>query len=517
MNSITYNLTGHILLKSEVKEKADKINTLVQKTEEKVLKSYKNVENLDFQGNYTLEDNKIIKVEITNNHVPSHMIFYRIRKGLAQTIGRKLHIGIDELVIDTLLIKFPLDQVPQDGEDITVPFIKSIKINEEEMACEIELEKIDSDFVISGSIERIMKRIEEKIALTYYEGKAEAHKIIYESGKKDISFDLDPTKEMVNKNWISRASTKGKWVYWAPAVAMFNAMEKIVIEHLLKPLNFQEVINSNIVSGEDVWLKTGHLGGMPMELYYVAEPATRNVKKWDTFVDKVKITQQVPYDELKKMVQLKPLKGLTYAQCPALYWTLKGKTIDENTFPIYIFERTNNSFRYEAGGRHGIERVDEFHRIEVVFIGKPETLINLHEEVLKKYRHIFNDILELEWRMATVTPFYQQQAGDIFDEDKADKDIKVGTIDYEAWLPYRGNRDESEWLEFQNISIVGEKYIDAFNIKHQKGDQLWSGCTGIGLERWIAVFLAQHGFDTDNWPEEFKKYLPEIPKPLKFL
>jgi len=119
--------------------------------------------------------------------------------------------------------------------------------------------------------------------------------------------------------------------------------------------------------------------------------------------------------------------------------------------------------------------------------------------------------------MATVTPFYQQQAGDIFDEDKADKDIKVGTIDYEAWLPYRGNRDESEWLEFQNISIVGEKYIDAFNIKHQKGDQLWSGCTGIGLERWIAVFLAQHGFDTDNWPEEFKKYLPEIPKPLKFL
>ena len=36
-------------------------------------------------------------------------------------------------------------------------------------------------------------------------------------------------------------------------------MEEIVVKELLAPLNFNEIINSNIVSGEDIWLKTGHL------------------------------------------------------------------------------------------------------------------------------------------------------------------------------------------------------------------------------------------------------------------
>ena len=129
-------------------------------------------------------------------------------------------------------------------------------------------------------------------------------------------------------------------------------------------------------------------------------------------------------------------------------------------------------------------------------------------------KYIFNGILEIEWRMASVTPFYMQQAGDIFKEGI--EEGQLGTIDYEAWLPYRGSREESEWLEFQNLSIVGEKYIKAFNIKHQKNNLLWSGCTGIGLERWVSVFLAQHGFNVEEWPKNFKNYLPEIPKPLKF-
>jgi seryl-tRNA synthetase len=105
-----------------------------------------------------------------------------------------------------------------------------------------------------------------------------------------------------------------------------------------------------------------------------------------------------------------------------------------------------------------------------------------------------------------------QQAGKIGDESTQE----TGTIDFEAYMPYRGNRKISEWLEFQNLSILGDKYIKAFNIKAQKSE-LWSGCSGIGLERWTAAFLAQKSLDPNNWPESFRKYLDKLPEGIEFL
>ena len=219
---------------------------------------------------------------------------------------------------------------------------------------------------------------------------------------------------------------------------------------------------------------------------------------------------EVPEEELKKNIK-PPKAGVCYAQCPNIYFSFSGKTISESSLPVLVFERTVPSDRYESGGRHGIERVDEFHRIEIVYIGTKEQLLELREKLIERYKHVFNNILELEWRMAQVTPFYMQQAGIAGHEEELSK----GTIDFEAWLPYRGDRSK-EWLEFQNISIVGDKYTRAFNIKGQRS-QLWSGCSGVGLERWVVAFLSQKGIDPEKWPPGFKKYLPQLPPMPEFL
>ena len=231
------------------------------------------------------------------------------------------------------------------------------------------------------------------------------------------------------------------------------------------------------------------------------------------FIDLAKITKEVPFEELKKNVT-PPVGGICYAQCPMIYWSFKGKTIAEKSLPVLVYEKTVVSARYESGGRHGIERVDEFHRIEPVYIGTREQLLSLKDKLIQRYKHVFNDIFDLEWRMAWVTPWYMQQAGEIDSEDTHPRD--TGTIDFEAYLPYRGSREKGEWLEFQNLSILGDKYVKAFNIKAQKS-MLWSGCSGIGLERWVVVFLAQKGLNPDKWPEGFRKYLDKIPEGIEFL
>jgi seryl-tRNA synthetase len=250
---------------------------------------------------------------------------------------------------------------------------------------------------------------------------------------------------------------------------------------------------------------------MPAEFYYVVEPCSRDVERWERFVDLTKITKEVPEEELQKNVSL-PQMGICYAQCPVIYWSFHGRTIADASLPILIYDKTAVSGRYESGGRHGIERVDEFHRIEPVYIGTREQLLDLREKLIDRYKHVFNDVFDLEWRMAHVSPWYMQQAGKISEE----REQETGTIDFEAYLPYRGERKDSEWLEFQNLSILGDKYIRAFNIKAQK-QELWSGCSGIGLERWAAVFLAQKGLDPKQWPEGFRKYLSKYPQGFEFL
>ncbi|UCD14631.1 MAG: hypothetical protein JSW60_04210 [Thermoplasmatales archaeon] len=447
---------------------------------------------------------KLHIVSGSNNRAHNHLP--RIKKAWNIKIGKKYHVsGGKGTKIEKYKIEFELEK--ESLKEITIPFAE-VKLKGKQAT--IILKDVTEEFLRRNYIDRMINLVREKVENQYYEGKGEFWKPIWQSPEKKPMWSKDPTEEMIKLGWIKQGPTKGKWFYRPQAVAILKAMEEIAIKEVLKPLGFQEIIASHVVPF-DIWLKTGHLEGMPGEFYYVAEPVTRDVEKWQRFIDLMKITKDVSFDELNKNLST-PQAGICYAQCPVIYWSFKGKTIAEKSLPVLVYDNTANSCRYESGGRHGIERVDEFHRIEPIYIGTREQLLDIRGKLLERYQHVFNDILDIEWRMAWVTPWYMKQAGKIGDTIKQD----TGTIDFEAYMPYRGSRRDSEWLEFQNLSILGDKYIKAFNIKAQKSE-LWSGCSGIGLERWASAFLAQKGLDPNKWPPRFKKHLKELPEGIEFL
>ncbi len=442
----------------------------------------------------------------------AHEALVRLRKGLAQTVGKSHKIGVRDFAIDTYEIIFHVERPVK--HSFTVPFAKALKFEGTEVT--LELVDVTREFLEENYIDRMIRLVREKVEHQYYEGKTEMHRVIYSSPEYEPAWTEDPSEVMVKEGWLKQGPTKGKWAFRPPAAAVLRAMERIAVEEVLVPLGFQEMMIPHHVSF-DVWLKSGHIHGVPNEIYYVAEPRTRDMAEWERFQDLVKITHKVPEAELAANLS-PPNAGICYAQCPNIYWSLQGKTIAEDDLPVLVFDRASVSNRYESGGRHGIERVDEFHRIEPVYVGTREQLLGMREKMLERYTNVFNDILELEWRYASVTPFYMAHSGmgDMAEEEEERGIPETGTLDFEAWLPYRGSRDESEWLEFQNLSIVGDKYTKSFTIKSQKSD-LWSGCSGIGLERWTAAFLAQKGLDPEKWPSGFKKYLPKLPKLTTFL
>jgi seryl-tRNA synthetase len=452
------------------------------------------------------EDRLSLTMESTG--VRPHQAALALLRRLGEELGRREKVGVRGLRVPRYRLEFDVDALPL--KPVELPLAHTLHF--EGTRARLEFLDLPEEALRDNWIDRAVSLVQEKVRKQHYAGKEQYWDLIRQSPARPMRFTEDPTEAMLARNWVRSGPTKGKWFLGPQAAHLLRTMERIARTEVLEPLGFREVVQPHHDSF-DILLKTGHLEGLPGEFYYVAEPKTRDPAAWEAFTDRVKITHHVPEEELARLVT-GPTAVSCYAQCPTIYWWLSGRTLGSASLPLKVYDRSAVSNRYESGGRHGLERVDEFHRIEPVYVGTKEQLLELRRQFEARYAHVFDDILELEWRTAWVTPFYLQQAGGVGVEDTGER-VK-GTIDFEAYLPYRGPRESAEWLEFQNLSIVGDKYTRAFTIKTQKGE-LWSGCSGIGLERWTTAFLAQKGLDPANWPSKFREHLGELPAEIQFL
>jgi seryl-tRNA synthetase len=452
---------------------------------------------------WKLEGNRIDLTIDSDRYVRAHDALLRLRRPLAELLGKQYRIGVRGFDVN----EFQIEVESERAISHKIPYVR-------EIICEDGLLKLDLDVGPNGSLkqseienripDRIVSLLEEKVQS--YGGKSEHWELLWESGEKEPRSNKDPTEEMVKSGWIKHGASRGQWIYGPQATHLFRTFEKIVLEEIIGPLGYREMIFPKLDTW-DVWKKSGHAQGVYPEIYFVCPPKTRDPAFWEEVMDYYKITHEVPLDLVKEKIDV-PIGGMCYAQCPTFWGFMQGTTLPSDELPIKVFDRSGTSHRYESGGIHGIERVDEFHRIEIVWLGTREQALSEAEKLKSCYKHIFEDILELRWRMAWVTPWFMAQEG----KTGLSEMSGAGTVDYEAVLPYNGN-----WIEFQNLSVNGEKYPKGFTVKAQSGDPLWSGCSGVGLERWASAFLSQKGLDPENWPEAFRKHFGEMPRGIRFL
>ena len=440
---------------------------------------------------------------VSGRYTRSHEALLRFRKALGMIIGSKYRIGIRGYEIDEFTILIEAETPVR----LKLPFVKEVSYENKVLT----LKLLVSEQEIENKIpDRIVSLVEEKIKQELYGTKLENWELVWESPQKTVHFRLDPTEELKKRQWIKHGMSRGQWIFGPQITKVFNTFKRIIDKEILAWLGYKEMIFPKMVPWE-VWKRSGHARGVYPEIYYISSPKSRDPEYWEEVTDHYKVTNEIPLTLIREKID-DPLGGMCYAQCPSFWPFMQGETISSQSLPVKVFDRSGTSHRYESGGIHGIERVDEFHRIEIVWVGDRNQVSEEAQKLEKRYTRIFNDILDLEWRMARVTPWFMAQEGLI----DASSDLSVGTVDYEAYLPYRGKRAESEWLEFQNVSVNGDKYPRGFNVKTQKGE-LWSGCSGIGLERWAAAFFAQKGLDIELWPPKFAKLVGELPEGIQFI
>ncbi|MBC7084908.1 MAG: serine--tRNA ligase [Methanomethylovorans sp.] len=452
---------------------------------------------------WNVNDNKIELLIESGRYVRAHDALMRLRKPLAAKLGKEFRIGLRGIEVESFIITMPAEKPLK---ALKIPYVNSIEY--ENGTIKLYLDVGESE-IENRVPDRILTLMEDKIQQQSYGGKAEHWQLLWQSEKREHKFSEDPTQAMLKAGWLKRGASRGQWIHGPQSTQMFRTFERIVLEELLEPLGYREMIFPKLIPWE-VWQKSGHAKAVYPEIYYVCPPKTRDPEYWEEVSDYYKVTHEIPTALIKEKIG-EPIGGMCYAQCPPFWIFLQGETIPTDEFPIKVFDRSGTSHRYESGGIHGMERVDEFHRIEIVWLGTKEQVLDCASELHEKYMYIFNDILELEWRKAWVTPWFMAQEG----MTGVSAQSGAGTTDYEAFLPYRG--EKGEWLEFQNVSVNGTKYPAGFNVKCQSGEELWSGCSGVGLERWSSAFFAQKGLDPANWPEGFTKRVGKLLKGIRFL
>jgi seryl-tRNA synthetase len=448
---------------------------------------------------WKLGDANIFVVIESDRYVRAHDAVLRLRRPLAELLGKKYRVGVRGIEIS----KYEIEVKSERAIDHKIPHVREMKIEGGVLTLSLDVDESDLKNQVP---DRIVSLLDEKLAAEEYGGKAEHWELLWESEPREPKFERDPTEELVNRGWIKHGASRGQWIYGPEGTHLFRVLERIVIEEIIEPLGYREMIFPKLVTW-DVWKKSGHAMGVYPEIYYVCPPKTRDPEFWEEVIDHYKVTREVPVELVKEKID-NPIGGMCYAQCPPSWVFFQGRTLPNEDLPIRIFDRSGTSHRYESGGIHGIERVDEFHRIEIVWMGTQDQVKEEAERLKACYKKIFEEILELRWRMAWVTPWFMAQEG----KSGLSEMSGAGTVDYEAILPYNG-----DWIEFQNLSINGDKYPRGFNVKAQSNEQLWSGCSGVGLERWTSAFLGQKGLDPENWPEAFRERFGEMPKGIRFL
>lgn len=442
----------------------------------------------------------------SGRYARAHDALLRLVNFFKEKLGRAFKTGFKSLEIESYVVdgvELPMEALQQ---IVLPPLVKRIGVEGKEAS--IEFQGLTIDLLRKGVVENVMELVVDKIKQQHYEGKGEMKEYTWRSAERPMLYSKDPAEELEARGWMRRAHGKGQWVYGVNFTLLVTALKALFREHVYEPLGFKEMIFPKF----EPWavpMASGHAKSIYPDAYFVAVPKVSTPKAWEDITDHFRVFREVPTEKI--LGKTASVGIMSYAQCPPFWQYLDGKTLADESLPLRIYDWSGPTYRNEAGGTSGITRLEEFHRIETMFIGYPEQVKIAAKEFDEAVTKLLDQVLEIEFRKCKVKPWWMAQER----STEETVGLEVGTIDYDAYLPFRGSKEEAEWLEIQNVSVIGEKYPKAFGVKAQKGD-LWSGCAGTGIQRWIVTLLSQKGFDPANWPAAMREKIALAPD-VKFV
>lgn len=446
---------------------------------------------------WSVEGNELRLKISSGRYVRAHDALLRLMKKISTELGEKYKIGLREIKVLEYRIFFPRKGLSEESQ-------KEIR----ELPCSVEFSQDGFTLILRDLSEAEIKaRVIDRLVglaeeiLTKAPKPAPVARVVAQSPPLEHPFRDDPFEVAKKLGWIDQFPGRGQWIYTAPYTKLLLTIEDMIIDQIARPLGFQEFMFPKLIPLEVMQKMPGYLDELPEGMYYVCSPP-RDPEVFSNFKKRLKLTKKIPSDELKKVLK-EPSYVLAPAQCEPFYEFFSHRLVRLEDLPFKAMDRSGWTYRWEGGGVEGFIRTQEFRRIELVFIGAPKDVVKIRDEVRDKSIELVKQ-LGMEWRLLVATPFYLREGG--VEEDISDS-MRVATYDIEVRLPYK-----EDWLEILSLNVHRDKFVETFKIKEVKGREVWTGCCGFGTTRWVAGFLAQHGFDQNKWPESIRDRIGTLPK-----
>ncbi len=460
---------------------------------------------------WSLEGDTLHLKLVSGRRGRAHDALLRIKKPLTQLVGPKYRLGVRKISVDFYEIRIPAAKMVDVGE---MPYVEDSSFKDGAMI--IKFQRLEESDIRRHVVDRVVKQVQNQAGiseedstsesetdiLTRQVTKIEPGTIVFQGKKQKIFFDGDPTDELARLGWVKKFPGKGQWFYGPPLIALQRAVEEIFLEKLVYKLGFEECMWPKLIP-IPVMNKMRYLEGLPEGMYYCSAPR-RDPELFEKFKNELTITKEVPINRLKDGLK-DPSYVLAPAQCEPFYEFFSHEVVDEKDLPISLFDRSGWTYRWEAGGAKGLDRVHEFQRVELVWLGTPEQVEKIRDATLEISQELA-DQMELEWYTEVGDdPFYLEG------RKSEDRGIEFPDVPkYEMRLVVPG---ADKGVAAVSANVHGTHFTEGFSIKEAHQKTLWTGCTGIGITRWLFGFLAQKGFDKENWPVDVKKKVDEVKVP----
>jgi seryl-tRNA synthetase len=469
----------------------------------------------------------------SKNRGKAHDAIRRIKKPLLNILGPKYHIGIrgTQTLEKYVSLGAPADwpqATPTQREEYynkvfpeieATPLVLNTDYSDKGI---LTYYHVDDESINKHHIDRSIKHVRNIVEeipvlgdssteesnedaddiLTRQVTKIEPGTIVGRSPKFPVFFEGDPTEEAAKQGWVKKFPGKGQWFYGPKFIALQRAIEDIFREVLVEKLEFYECMWPKLIP-IPVMNKMRYLEGLPEGMYYCSAPR-RDPEVFKKFKNELLIKKEVPIDRLKDGLK-DPSYVLAPAQCEPFYEFFSHEVLDEKELPIKLFDKSGWTYRWEAGGAKGLDRVHEFQRTELVWLGMPEQVEEIRDATLEISQELANQ-MELEWYTEIGDdPFYLEG------RKVEERGIEFPDIPkYEMRLVVPG---ADKGVAAVSANVHGTHFTEGFSIKETHNHTLWTGCTGIGTTRWLFGFLAQKGFDEANWPTMVKERVNNVRTP----
>ncbi|MBS3122485.1 hypothetical protein J4434_06405 [Candidatus Woesearchaeota archaeon] len=262
----------------------------------------------------------------------------------------------------------------------------------------------------------------------------------------------------------------GQYIILPKGTKILNGIYALLNKYIRDSIGFEEVVLPKIAP-VDTFRKAGILS------------------KWDNYLISVK-----PFSQTKGVKEEYLMDPL---QCTAFYQFHENKIIDVSKGPRKWYDRSGPTYRNEDSDKiFPSIKQREFHRAEFMYLGTKEQVIETRETCLAQLEKLCHD-LGLRYRIVVGSGCYQLKEGEIPAPESVEE---IPIKDLEIYCQGHKNKDGEPYLEVVGSSILADTMTSRFNIRGSNGEELWSGCTGIGLNRLMYAIISTYGTEFENLP-----------------